>query len=370
MDVKQVARELGVRYVVEGSVRRSGGRARVTAQLIDAETGNHVWAERYYCDVSEIFAVQYWITDEVTTSILPAVTDAEQRRALRKPPQSLGAWEAYQRGLWHVIRMDTADNKQARLFFQRAIDLDFAFSLPYQGLARTYLDETSHHMTRNAADAFGLALPLALKAVELDLSDANAHGLLGYVWLINGDPEQGLARAKMGLIVTPNSTVALQTKGSCLVLLGLYEEGTHVLREYLRLSPRDPWSFRAYTHLSIARYALSDYQGCVDFNLRALQVSPKFNAPYGGLRQLWPNLAGPTRRRGLFVKQRTFWHPCRLMNIFFIVVLGSRRSNMSACSIACGRWVGGASPLSNARLILKLSGHLNPSHSRSLADAG
>jgi TolB-like protein len=99
VDVKQVARELGVRYVVEGSVRRSGGRARISAQLIDAETDHHLWAERYDRDDAELFAVQDEITTAITTAIYPAIACAELRRVLRKPPESLGAWEAYQRGL-------------------------------------------------------------------------------------------------------------------------------------------------------------------------------------------------------------------------------------------------------------------------------
>ena len=100
VDVKQVARELGVRYVVEGSVRRSGGRVRVTAQLIDAETGNHIWAERYDRHIEEVFAVQDEITTAVANAIIPAISGLEQRRALRKRPENLGAWEAYQCGLW------------------------------------------------------------------------------------------------------------------------------------------------------------------------------------------------------------------------------------------------------------------------------
>ena len=101
VDIKQVARELGVRYVVEGGVRRSGSRIRVTAQLIDAETANHIWSERYDRALEDVFAIQDEITVGVTTAILPAVTDVEQRRALRKHPESLDAWEAYMRGLWH-----------------------------------------------------------------------------------------------------------------------------------------------------------------------------------------------------------------------------------------------------------------------------
>jgi adenylate cyclase len=101
LDIKQVARELGVRYVLEGSVRRSGPRVRVTAQLIEAATGNHIWAERYDRAIEDVFAVQDEITNAIVMAIRPAVADAEFQRALRKPPESLGAWETYVRGQWY-----------------------------------------------------------------------------------------------------------------------------------------------------------------------------------------------------------------------------------------------------------------------------
>ena len=133
--LRQVSRELGVRYVLEGSVRRSGGRVRVVAQLIDAETGNHIWAERYDRVLEDVFSVQDEITSAVITAIVPAVADAEVQRALRKQPEHLAAWEAYQRGLWHMGRANLAENERAREFFQQAIALDAAFSPPYAAMA-------------------------------------------------------------------------------------------------------------------------------------------------------------------------------------------------------------------------------------------
>src|SRR5207237_829743 len=121
VDVKQVGRELGVRYVLEGSLRKAGNRLRVTAQLVEAETGNHVWAERYDRDPADIFAVQDEISLAVTTAIAPAVAQAEQQRAMRKPPDSLDAWAAYQRGLWHLGKANADDNARAESFFRRAI---------------------------------------------------------------------------------------------------------------------------------------------------------------------------------------------------------------------------------------------------------
>jgi len=130
VDVKQVGRELGVRYVLEGGVRKAGNRIRVTAQLIEAETGNHVWANRYDRDLADIFAVQDEITHALTTALTPAIADAELRRAIRKPPESLDAWAAYQRGLWHLSKANSEDDTIAQNFFRQAIDLDPTFASP------------------------------------------------------------------------------------------------------------------------------------------------------------------------------------------------------------------------------------------------
>src|SRR6266851_742554 len=127
VDVQQVGRELGVRYVLEGSLRKSGNRVRVTAQLVEAETGNHIWAERYDRDLADIFSVQDEITQATTTAIAPAIADAEQQRAMRKPPASLDAWGAYQHGMWHLGKAGTRDDAIAEQFFQQAIDLDPMF---------------------------------------------------------------------------------------------------------------------------------------------------------------------------------------------------------------------------------------------------
>src|SRR5260370_32010245 len=116
VDVKQVGRELGVRYVLEGSLRKSGNRVRITAQLVEAESGKHVWAERYDRNLADIFALQDEITEAVTIALVPAIAAAEQQRAMRKPPASLDAWAAYQRGLWHLSKASAADDALAEKF--------------------------------------------------------------------------------------------------------------------------------------------------------------------------------------------------------------------------------------------------------------
>jgi len=178
VDVKQVGRELGVRYVLEGSLRKSGNRIRITAQLVEAESGKHVWAERYDRNLADIFALQDEITEAVTIALVPAIADAEQRRALRKPPGSLDAWAAYQRGLWHLSKASEEDNALAEQFFQRAIDLDPIFVGGYTGLAAALNRAGNMFETRDPAEAQSAEEAAARRAVALDGGDAEARSRL------------------------------------------------------------------------------------------------------------------------------------------------------------------------------------------------
>jgi hypothetical protein len=141
--VKEVGRELGVRYVLEGGLHKAGNRIRVTAQLVEAETGKRVWAERYDRNLTDIFAVQDEVTEAVTIAIAPAIAAAEQQRALRKPLESLDAWAAYQRGLWHLGKNIAEDNALAHKFFRQAIDLDTNFGGGYRGHAYAQLQASA-----------------------------------------------------------------------------------------------------------------------------------------------------------------------------------------------------------------------------------
>jgi adenylate cyclase len=176
VDVKQVGRDLGVRYVLEGSMRRSGNRIRITAQLVEAETGNHVWAERYDRDLADIFVVQDEITEAVTITIAPAIAEAELQRAMRKPPDSLDAWAAYQRGLWHHSKATPHDNALAQKFLQQAIDLDPNFSGFYVGLAMAQ-HQANDLGIRGLPETLSLVEVLTRRAVALDRADAEARSL-------------------------------------------------------------------------------------------------------------------------------------------------------------------------------------------------
>jgi adenylate cyclase len=201
VDVKQVGRELGVRYVLEGSLRKSGNRIRVTAQLVEAETGKHVWAERFDRDLADIFAVQDEITEAVSIAIAPAIADAEQQRAMRKPPGNLDAWAAYQCALWHMSKATAGDNALAQKFFQEAIDLDPTFAGGYWGLAAAHMHAAAVFQTSSLPDARSEMEVLARRAVALDSGDAEARSWLGQMLFMFGDYKGALAESERALVI-------------------------------------------------------------------------------------------------------------------------------------------------------------------------
>ena len=196
VDVRQVGRELGARYLLEGSVRCGGMRLRVSAQLADAETGTQVWAERYDRDLQDIFTLQDEITEAVTRSIEPAISEAERQRAVQKPPANLNAWEAYQRGIWHMASPTPQDRAAAQKMFDRAIGLDPTFAQPYYLQAYMLFGEPAGYLgTRTSAETAALAEPLTRRAIELDPHDADAHAIATIVSAWSGDWDGALARS-------------------------------------------------------------------------------------------------------------------------------------------------------------------------------
>ena len=274
IDIKQVSRELGVRYVLEGSVRRAGARARVTAQLIDATTGAHVWADRFDRDLTDIFAVQDEITTAVARAIGPVIVDAERQRAVRKPPESLGAWEAYQRGMWHQSRANPADAELARRFFQRAIDLDPTFVAAHGELAGTITTSAVMHHTMNLDAAVSLAEPLARKALALDANDPISRVALGVAMYIKGDIEGAISEYDRGLALDPNSARALGLKGAALMFLGNYVDGREALSKSVRLSPRDSYLPTRLTNLAAVQYFEKDYAEAAETARQTLRQFP------------------------------------------------------------------------------------------------
>lgn len=249
VDIRQVGRELGVRYVLEGSVRKSGSQLRITAQLIDAISGAHVWAERYDRDISDIFAIQDEMTASVTGLIEPALAEAERQRVLRKPPDRLDAWEAYQRGLWHFHKYGAEENQAALTFFRHAIALDPNFAPGHYGYALALQWDVWHYSDRPFAVVQGTPRAEALLAVSLDDTDAMAHAVLAHMLMWGSEWEAAIAEARTALTLNPNNAFVISMLGCVLGFGGHRDEALDRLRQAMRVSPYDPltWLWTLWT---------------------------------------------------------------------------------------------------------------------------
>jgi len=280
VDVKQIGRELGVRYVLEGSLRKSGNRIRVTAQLVEAETGRHVWAERYDRDLADIFALQDEITEAVTIAIAPAIADAERQRAMRKPPDSLDAWAAYQRGLWHSSKLTADNNVLAQKFFQQAIDLDPSFAGGYKGLAGAQF-AVANFQGRGLLESLSSIEALACRALALDDADAEARSLLANAFWARADYESALAETERALATTPNLAFAHHMRGATLIFSGHPKEGIAALERSIRLDPREPRSAGPrLNQIALGFYFSRDYAAAVEVAKRAIRSYPEYPLPY------------------------------------------------------------------------------------------
>jgi adenylate cyclase len=285
VDVKQVGRDLGVRYVLEGSLRKSGNRIRVTAQLVEAESGKHVWAERYDSDLSDIFAVQDEITEAVTIAVAPAIDEAERQRAMRKPPESLDAWAAYQRGLWHLSKVSAAENALARNFFQQAIDLDPNFARGYCGLFETLRQAVTLAMPgftepEVLAETEERLEQLARQAVALDAADTEARMALAVVQYRHGGCQSVLAETEQVLKIAPSLAAAHGDRGAALIYSGSPKEGLASLETSFRLDPHSPSRARLLHTAQIGHYFCHDYEASVEAAKRVIWAYPEYPNAY------------------------------------------------------------------------------------------
>ena len=280
--MNQIAEELGVRYVLEGSVRKDGNRVRITAQLIDVFSGSHIWAERYDRDLGDVFAVQDEITDAIVASIEPQLYAAESFRAHRKAPDSMDAWELVMRALSHHWRLTREDNILAQAMLEKAISID-----PNYGQALGVL-ATSH--TFNAymgwADIMKtvpIAERAALAAIQADNEDPWAHTALGCVYLLTRRFDDSLAEFEWALRLNPNFSLAQGIYGLPLAFSGEWEKATEAADRALRMSPRDPFSALYYGVASYAQFVGHNYDEAIRFARTAIRLR---NDYVGGYRLL------------------------------------------------------------------------------------
>ena len=271
VDVKQVATDLDVNYVLEGSVRKSGNRVRITAQLIDHD-GLHVWAEKYDREIEDIFELQDEITQTIAGALEPELNAVERQRAVNKPPENLGAWEYYQRGLWNMWHFENEKLITALDLYQQAIKLDpgFASAYAYQGYCNYILVVMG--FSENADRQLQAGKVLAKKALELDAQDAIAYFAIGRIHMMQGDHDDSIAALKKSLELNPNFAQSYHGLGFVLTLAGDLEEGGKMEQTAMRLSPRDPLMLGFTSTYALNRILAKDFEAGLEWAKRTMRL--------------------------------------------------------------------------------------------------
>jgi TolB-like protein/cytochrome c-type biogenesis protein CcmH/NrfG len=281
-DIRQIGEELGVGYVVEGSVRKGGDRLRITGQLNDVATGSHIWAERYDRDPADMFAVQDEITAAIVASIEPRLYAAENFRASRKPPDSMDAWELVMRALSHYWRASRQDNLTAQALLERAIAIDPSYGQAHAVLATSHMF-CARQGWADPATTIPIAERAAHTAIMADSEDPWGHHALGCYYLFTRRFDDSLAQFDQALSLNPNFALAHGYQGLALSFCGRWQEAIEALARAMRLSPRDPFLAVFYGSTAFARYIGGDYAEAI----RLARVSIRTRANFaGGYRPL------------------------------------------------------------------------------------
>ena len=293
MDVKQVASDLKVRYIVEGSVRKAGNRVRITAQLIDATTGEHVWAKTYDRELTDIFAVQDEISEAIAASLASDLQRAEHSRAQRRPPENLEAWELYQRALPLIYHFTRADSDQARALLERAVALDPQFSTPLARLAELGVWEVINTWADDPQRTLEVALAQARKAVALDPRDPEAHAMLSFALITAGYSTASLESARRAVDLNPSFPLALTFLAYMMHMTGNPpQESIDLVKRAMRLSPQDPIEWLFYDALGGAYWNAGHCEEGLAVSKRLIAMLPNYYFGY-----IWSalNLVGLAR---------------------------------------------------------------------------
>jgi len=293
VDVTQVSRELGVRYVVEGSVRRAGDRVRIAAQLIDATTGHHVWAETYDRELRDIFALQDEISEAIAASVQPEIRRAEVKRVVRRRPESLDAYESQLRGLWHLWKFTPEHNAAARRFFERAVELDPHYVDPWFGVALTHFADVVFEWSDARSESVAALERSARECVELDAESARCQLSRGFAHWVAGKQAENIAAFERAVRLDPSLGAAYGWLGFALSISGRPEEAIANLEKARRLDPHDPATesyliYTAWAHFAAGRYAeaLAEARRAVEMEPRDAMAHRTLAASYAQLGRL------------------------------------------------------------------------------------
>jgi len=270
--VGELARELGADYVVTGSVRRSGDRIRVSAELIRADTGSQLWAEHYDRDAGDVFALQDELTSVLVARLEPAIGSSERRRVMQNPPQNLDAWHCYHLGVWHFFRFTADDNAKAQQLLQRAREL-----APLMGEAHAWWAYATVlgmvYWDVEATDALlAEALEATSRALELDDQNAVFYALRARVRIARGEYEPAQAENELAITLNPSLAAAYCGLGDTLAYMNRCEDAIEQFERAIALSPNDPQRWAFLTYGALAFLFKGDFEAALGWTDRALVI--------------------------------------------------------------------------------------------------
>ncbi len=277
VDVKQVGRELGVRYVLEGSVRKAGNRVRITAQLVDTMSGAHHWAQKFDRELADIFELQDDITRSVASAIEPKLVAAEGARSQSRSPQDLSAWDLVTRAMTHYGRMTTRESEIAIKTLRSAVQR-FPDYGPAHSLLAFALMVSGHVGWTFESDDYSYAAELAQRAAQLDNDDPWAHLALGYVAFIRRQTDETVKEYTRALELNPNFATAHGYLGWALAFDGQSDEAIRYFEMALRMSPHDPLKAFFYSGTGVAHYYAGRFDEAVEWARNAVRERPGFTA--------------------------------------------------------------------------------------------
>jgi TolB-like protein/tetratricopeptide (TPR) repeat protein len=314
VDVRQVGRELGVRYILEGSVRKSGNRVRVTGQLVEAETGNHLWAERYDRASDDVFVIQDEITESVIGCIHPELYAAEHGRLKRKPPQSLDAWESFVRGLFLYSEHSNKGTKEALDMLARAIELDCNYSQAH-GLRAVCLAWRAYQGWEDRGTAFAKVAEAANRSVACDPREPWGHLAQGFVAMANMRNADAVGAFSRAINASPNFAYAHGLLGTAHAAGGRPEQAIECIDHGVRLSPRDIFSDEYHLYYAFAYFQAGRYAEAASAALLGIQQRPDHPILYA-MAAASCGLGGETDKAKALVRQLTGLVPNALASDF------------------------------------------------------
>ena len=270
--VQQIGRELGVKYILEGSVRKKGNHVRITAQLIDSATDRHLWAERYDRDLKDIFALQDEITMKIVTALRVQLMEGEHARAASTGTSNLEAYLKLLQGRELIWRFDKDDNQLARILVEEAIALDPNYANAHLWSAATHMNDVLLGSSKNPQESFSKAIDMAQKAVALDDSLSNAHSFLALLYTLTGQYDKAIMEGKRGVELGPSDEAAHRRYGVALSHVGRYDEAISRLNKAIRYNPF-PRSATLF-QLGIAHFFSGNCSKAVNFCEKAVQGKP------------------------------------------------------------------------------------------------